>query len=55
MVELRRPPFFLKKNVSVEMCKAGMASIYTAKGAEYGNHFETLQKAQARAQYVYLR
>ncbi|ORZ00364.1 hypothetical protein BCR43DRAFT_434868 [Syncephalastrum racemosum] len=50
MVELRRPPFFFRKNVSVEMCKAGMASIYTAKGAEYGNHFEALQKAQARAQ-----
>jgi hypothetical protein len=33
------------------MLKAGMASIYTAKGAEYGDHLEQLKKAEARAKY----
>ncbi|KAI8973707.1 hypothetical protein BDF20DRAFT_915114 [Mycotypha africana] len=49
MAFVRRPPFFLKKNVSVEMVKAGLASIYEAKGAQYAGQFEQLQKYEAYA------
>ena len=49
MAYVRNPPFYRLKNVSVEMVKAGMADIYTAKGAEYGNTLKALEKAQARA------
>lgn len=49
MAYVRRPPFFLKKNVSVEMVKAGLASIYVAKGAQYAGMLGQLQKYEARA------
>ncbi|KAI8144233.1 hypothetical protein BJV82DRAFT_644256 [Fennellomyces sp. T-0311] len=49
MAYVRNPPFYRLKNVSVEMVKAGMAGIYTAKGAQYGNELKALEKAQDRA------
>jgi endonuclease YncB( thermonuclease family) len=49
MAYVRKPPFFLKKNVSVEMLKAGLASIYVAKGAQYAGVLDQLQKHEARA------
>ncbi|GAA5803820.1 hypothetical protein HPULCUR_009305 [Helicostylum pulchrum] len=49
MAYVRKPPFFLKKNVSVEMVKAGLASIYVAKGAEYSGLFDKLRKYEATA------
>ncbi|KAG2179238.1 hypothetical protein INT43_002088 [Umbelopsis isabellina] len=53
MAHLRRWPFYwIRRNVSMEMLKAGMASIYTAKGAEYGDSLEKLKKAEARAKLL---
>ncbi|KAF7729772.1 putative endonuclease lcl3 [Apophysomyces ossiformis] len=49
MVNVRKPPFFLSKNVSVEMLRAGLASIYVAQGAEYGGISSTLEKVQEKA------
>ena len=49
MAYVRRPPFYFEKNVSAEMLKAGLASIYTAKGAQYGGVFEKLKRYEARA------
>ncbi|KAI9487233.1 MAG: hypothetical protein EXX96DRAFT_552317 [Benjaminiella poitrasii] len=49
MAYVRRPPFYLKKNVSAEMLKAGLASIYVAKGAQYAGILDQLQKYEARA------
>lgn len=50
MAHLRRWPFYwIRRNVSMEMLKAGMASIYTAKGAEYGDSLDKLKKVEARA------
>lgn len=49
MAYVRRPPFFLKKNVSIEMLKKGLASIYTAKGAQYAGLLDQLEKHEARA------
>ncbi|KAI9497220.1 hypothetical protein BDB00DRAFT_886488 [Zychaea mexicana] len=49
MAYVRNPPFYRLKNVSVEMCKAGMASIYTAKGAQYAGQFEVLKQTESRA------
>ncbi|KAG0165966.1 putative endonuclease lcl3 [Apophysomyces sp. BC1015] len=49
MVNVRKPPFFWSKNVSVEMVRSGFASIYDAQGAEYGDLLKTLEKAQEKA------
>jgi hypothetical protein len=50
MAHLRTWPFYwIRRNVSVEMLKAGMASIYTSKGAEYGNYLPQLEKAEQQA------
>lgn len=49
MAYVRKPPFFLKKNVSEEMVKAGLASIYVAKGAQYSGLLERFQKYEAKA------
>ncbi|KAI8073330.1 hypothetical protein BC940DRAFT_291086 [Gongronella butleri] len=49
MAYVRRPPFFRKKNVSEEMLKHGMASMYVAKGAQYADQLHKLEKAEARA------
>jgi endonuclease YncB( thermonuclease family) len=49
MAYVRKPPLFLKKNVSAEMLKAGLASIYVAKGAQYAGILDQLQKYEARA------
>ncbi|KAI8982592.1 hypothetical protein BDB01DRAFT_723504 [Pilobolus umbonatus] len=49
MAYVRKPPFFIKKNVSVEMVKAGLASIYTAKGAQYANLLAQLEQVEAKA------
>ena len=49
MAFVRKPPFYLKKNVSVEMVKAGLASIYVAKGAQYSGILDKLQKHEKRA------
>lgn len=36
-VYVRRPPFFLKRDVSLELLKRGLATIYEGKtGAEFG-------------------
>ncbi|OBZ84637.1 putative endonuclease LCL3 [Choanephora cucurbitarum] len=51
MAYVRRPPFYFEKNVSAEMLKAGLASIYTAKGAQYGGVFEKLKRYEARAKF----
>ncbi|RCI01103.1 putative endonuclease lcl3 [Rhizopus azygosporus] len=52
MAYVRRPPFFLKKNVSLEMVKAGLASIYVAKGAQYAGILDELKKYEARAKLL---
>lgn len=49
MAHFRKPPFFFKKNVSVEMVKAGYASIYVAKGAQYSGILEQLKAYEAKA------
>ncbi|KAI8061492.1 uncharacterized protein B0P05DRAFT_477508 [Gilbertella persicaria] len=49
MASVRKPPFFLRKNVSAEMLKAGLASIYTAKGAQYAGMLDQLKSYEARA------
>ncbi|ORX50204.1 SNase-domain-containing protein [Hesseltinella vesiculosa] len=49
MVYIRSPPFFTRKNVSEEMLKQGMASLYVAKGAAYADQKHRLEKAEARA------
>ncbi|KAL0082364.1 hypothetical protein J3Q64DRAFT_1808095 [Phycomyces blakesleeanus] len=49
MAYVRRPPFFRSKNVSVEMAKEGLASVYVAKGAEYANLLPDLEKAVTKA------
>lgn len=49
MAYVRKPPFFFKKNVSVEMVKAGYASIYVAKGAQYSGILDQLQKYETKA------
>ncbi|KAI9318777.1 hypothetical protein BX666DRAFT_2018706 [Dichotomocladium elegans] len=50
MAYVRNPPFYRLKNVSVEMCRAGMACLYVAKGAQYSTHLDDLKKAEYRAQ-----
>ncbi|KAI9283534.1 hypothetical protein BC943DRAFT_327864 [Umbelopsis sp. AD052] len=51
MAHLRTWPFYwIRRNVSLEMLKAGMASIYTSKGAEYGKYLAKLEKAEQQAQ-----
>lgn len=52
MAFVRKPPFFFKKNVSAEMVKAGLASIYVAKGAQYAGMLDQLKKYESRAKYV---
>ncbi|CDS10686.1 hypothetical protein LRAMOSA11172 [Lichtheimia ramosa] len=52
MAYVRKPPFFRRKNVSVEMCKAGMASLYVAKGAQYADQLEIIKKAETRAKLL---
>jgi endonuclease YncB( thermonuclease family) len=49
MAYVRKSPFFFKKNVSVEMLKSGLASIYVAKGAQYSGLFDQFQKYEAKA------
>ncbi|CAO3618303.1 unnamed protein product [Cunninghamella echinulata] len=49
MVYFRKPPFFIRKNVSEEMLKQGFASIYVAKGAEYGDQLNKFEKAENKA------
>lgn len=49
MAYVRNPPFYFKKNVSLEMVKAGLASIYVAKGAQYGGILQQLEKQEAKA------
>lgn len=49
MAYVRKPPFFFKKNVSVEMLKSGLASIYVAKGAQYSGLLEKFEKFEAKA------
>ena len=49
MAYVRYPPFYRLKNVSVEMLKAGMATIYTAGGKQYGSDFKKLEMGEARA------
>jgi endonuclease YncB( thermonuclease family) len=49
MAYVRKPPFFIKKNVSIEMLKQGLASIYVAKGAEYSGLLDQMKKSEARA------
>ncbi|KAL7318674.1 putative endonuclease lcl3 [Mucor circinelloides] len=51
MAYVRKPPFFLKKNVSAEMLKAGLASIYVAKGAQYAGMLDQLKKYESRAKF----
>ncbi|KAI8645860.1 hypothetical protein BD408DRAFT_360839 [Parasitella parasitica] len=49
MAYVRKPPLFFKKNVSAEMLKAGLASIYVAKGAQYAGLLDQLKKYETRA------
>lgn len=49
MAYVRTPPFYFKKNVSLEMVKAGLASLYVAKGAEYGGILNQLEQAESKA------
>lgn len=49
MAYVRSAPFFLKKNVSLEMVKAGLASIYVAKGAQYAGILDQLKKHEDKA------
>ncbi|KAI9261060.1 hypothetical protein BY458DRAFT_439813 [Sporodiniella umbellata] len=49
MAHVRNPPFFFKKNVSLEMVKEGLASLYVAKGAEYDGMLDTLKKHEEKA------
>lgn len=49
MAYVRKPPFFFKKNVSAEMLKAGFASIYVAKGAQYSGLLDQFKKYEERA------
>ncbi|CEP19312.1 hypothetical protein [Parasitella parasitica] len=52
MAYVRNPPFFFKKNVSAEMLKAGLASIYVAKGAQYAGLLDQLKKYESRAKLL---
>ncbi|KAI8081639.1 uncharacterized protein BX664DRAFT_268651 [Halteromyces radiatus] len=49
MAYYRKPPFFRRKNVSEEMLKNGYASMYVAKGAQYSDQLQKLEKAESRA------
>ncbi|CAO3684886.1 unnamed protein product [Rhizopus stolonifer] len=49
MAYVRNPPFYLKKNVSLEMVKAGLASLYVAKGAQYDGILDKLKKYEEKA------
>ncbi|KAG2198270.1 hypothetical protein INT47_004354 [Mucor saturninus] len=49
MAYVRKPPFFFKKNVSAEMLKSGLASIYVAKGAQYSGQLKQFEKYEAKA------
>ncbi|RCI07053.1 putative endonuclease lcl3 [Rhizopus stolonifer] len=49
MAYVRNPPFYLKKNVSLEMVKAGLASLYVAKGAQYDGILDKLKKHEEKA------
>lgn len=42
-------PPFKKKDVSVELVREGLATIYTGGGAEYDGNRQTLEDLQARA------
>ncbi|KAI8377395.1 uncharacterized protein BYT42DRAFT_342560 [Radiomyces spectabilis] len=52
MAYVRKPPFYRLKNVSEEMLKVGLASMYVAKGAQYGDAQAQLEKAEARAKLL---
>lgn len=53
MAYVRHLPFpFPRRNVSLEMLKAGMATVYTAKGAEYGGMLAKFKKAEQKARWV---
>lgn len=43
---------FLRKNVSLALVDAGLATVYRAKGAEYGNIREDLEAAESAARYI---
>ncbi|KAI8889217.1 staphylococcal nuclease [Backusella circina FSU 941] len=49
MAYVRKPPFYIKKNVSMEMIKNGLASLYVAKGAQYDGLLNQFQKNEDRA------
>ncbi|RUS25692.1 hypothetical protein BC938DRAFT_471785 [Jimgerdemannia flammicorona] len=50
MAFVRRYPFpFPRRNVSLEMLRAGLATVYTGKGAEYGGILEKLKRAEEMA------
>ncbi|KAI7871234.1 hypothetical protein BDF14DRAFT_1764762 [Spinellus fusiger] len=49
MAYVRQPPLYRYKNVSVEMVKEGLASLYVSKGAEYGTHLSEIKNALAKA------
>jgi hypothetical protein len=49
MAYVRTPPFYTKKNVSMEMMKQGLASLYVAKGAQYDGLLHQFQKQENRA------
>lgn len=51
-VETPRPvvPFLSSKDVSLELVRNGLASIYTGRGAEYNGNRETLQRLESEAQ-----
>ncbi len=53
MAYVRRLPFpFPRRNVSLEMLKAGLATVYTAKGAEYGGMLAKFERAEQMARWV---
>jgi endonuclease YncB( thermonuclease family) len=43
--------WFFRKNLSLAMVKAGLATVYRAGGAQYGGVKAALESAEAEAQY----
>jgi endonuclease YncB( thermonuclease family) len=50
-VETPRPvvPVFSRKDVSLELVRKGLATIYTGRGAEYGGNKDILQRTESEA------
>lgn len=46
--------WFWRQNASVEMIRAGFATIYENSGAEYGNYESLLRKYEKEAKYVFI-